>query len=369
MKKMVPIAKQHNFSIIYKGEQKSLKNLLSKKLFYSILKEASSRIIDNFIFLIKILKIRHSIVLFVHPQATGFEVLLKLIRNNRVYFYVMDNSYFCLRSYNINPYTNKECLICVKDPSKALDECTVFPEKCTRERKIKYLQDLRDISHEVFFLAQNQKQKELLILHFGDSIRCSIVGLDTGELIGGVGFSEFDDFDESYDLVFHGATHLAKGVGYFVELASLLPEYICFIPSSRNSVEHLLGRKIALKNVIFQECSWENGLKEAVVSAKLVINPSLWSSPVEGALLKSIFFNGNVAVVETEYGFSQEIIASSNILALPLDVIRSSRAVRSFLVGGCNISKDTKEWVTNYLHNNDMTKVFEAISRDAGRGK
>ena len=33
---------------------------------------------------------------------------------------------------------------------------------------------------------------------------------------------------------------------------------------------------------------WESGLHEAVRTANLVLSPSLWSSPCEGALIKNI---------------------------------------------------------------------------------
>ena len=42
-------------------------------------------------------------------------------------------------------------------------------------------------------------------------------------------------------------------------------------------------------------------------NAKIVINPSLWSAPVEGALLKSIKYNGCIAIVPIDFSFKKEI--------------------------------------------------------------
>jgi hypothetical protein len=56
-----------------------------------------------------------------------------------------------------------------------------------------------------------------------------------------------------------------------------------------------------------ESISWKTGLKEAVMNVSIVINPSLWSSPVEGALLKSIKYNGCVAILPIEYSFQKEI--------------------------------------------------------------
>jgi hypothetical protein len=53
--------------------------------------------------------------------------------------------------------------------------------------------------------------------------------------------------------------------------------------------------------------TWETGLKEKIINSKIVLNPSLWSSPVEGALLKSIKYNGCVSVANILSSFINEI--------------------------------------------------------------
>lgn len=362
MKRIVPHARQFDFSIVCRRQNESLRKMLEGKCLLAAVKELAARKIDSLIFLVRTLLIRNSKVLFMHPQSTGFEILFKLIKTNQVYFYVMDNSFFCLRSYNNHPVTHTECLICVNNSANALSQCMPFPVNYPRSKNIEYLKKLKIVSKEVFFLAQNEKQKELLQMHFGNDIHCAVVGLDTGEVVQQpVGLEPTQSNDTSYDLVFHGAVHLAKGVGYFIELANLLPEYSCFLPSSRRVVEHALGKEITTKNIVFDECTWETGLKNAVKSAKLVINPSLWSSPIEGALLKSISFNGNVAVVETQYGFSREVASGCNILMLPLNTAMAAQKIRQFLEEGADISKNTKTWLNNFLLNNDVDNILYPI--------
>lgn len=362
MKRLAPRAQHFDFSIVCKRDNQSIRRLLDNKYFFSVAKEIVERIFNNFIFYTKSLLIKKSVVLTLHPQTIGFNTLFKLIKRNTVYFYVMDNSFFCLRSYNIHPVTNTECLICVTNPKNALRQCTPFPVNYQREENIEYLQKLKSVSQKIFFLAQNKKQKELLQLHFGNEIRCAIVGLDTGEVdlqSFSLPFTQLSD--TSYDLVYHGGANLAKGISYFVEIAILLPEFSCFLPYSKIVVEDILGKKLTAKNMVFNECTWETGLKNAVTSAKLVINPSLWSSPIEGALLKSLYYNGNVAVVETKYGFPQEVIVESNFLYLPMNTVIAAKKIRRFLDDGIDITKGTKLWLNNFLLNNDVDNIFDAI--------
>ncbi|MBC7417823.1 MAG: hypothetical protein H7325_06685 [Pedobacter sp.] len=364
MKMMVPRAQEHGYSIICKRENKSIRRLLDNKNIFLGVKELVERIFNNIVFHIKSSLIKKSIVLILHPQTIGFNTFLKIIKRNTVYFYVMDNSFFCLRSYNIHPITKKECLICVTNPANALKECMPFPVNYQRADNIEYLKTLKGVSQKVFFLAQNKKQKELLDLHFGAGISCTIVGLDTGEVDFQSTKSPFTQLhDTPYDLVYHGVENFAKGIGYFVELAILLPEFSCFLPCSQLIVENILGKKVTEKNIIFKECTWETGLKNAVTSARLVINPSLWSYPIEGALLKSIFYNGNVAVVETEYGFAQEIISESDVLCLPINLSIAAKKVRFFLNDNIDISLNNKTWLKSFLLRTNSDDIFHLMEK------
>jgi len=359
MRRIAPRAQHFDFSLICKRDNQSLRNMLGKKNLLAAVMEVVARNIDYLIFYIRTSLIRNSIVLFLHPQTAGFKTLFKLIKTNKVYFYILDNSFFCLRSYNNHPVTHTECLICINNPMNALSQCMPFPVNYQKAENIEFLNKLKKVSKKVFFLAQNQNQKMLLQIHFGNDIDCAIVGLDTGEIA-------LQDFcspisqsnNTSYDLVYHGTAQFAKGVGYFVEIAILMPDYSCFMPVSKIAIEHVLGKKITAKNIVFNECTWETGLKNAVISAKLVVNPSLWSSPIEGALLKSVFFNGNVAVVETQFGFPQEVKGECNFLYLPLNTARAAQIIRHFLSEGIDLTKSTKACLDKFLVNNNVDDIF-----------
>lgn len=362
MKVLVPRALALNYTTIYRRDIVSLRRMLSQRAFLSAIVEIVARAVDNLAFSFSLSKITNSNILLLHPQTVGFQKLFKLAERNNIYLYVMDNSFFCLRSYNNNPVTQSECFKCIGNPRNAYIECDAYPVRYSREDSIVILQKLLNIGKRINFLAQNEKQKELLQLHFGSEINCTVVGLNTNEVMQCFHESIEKIQVASYDLVYHGAVHIAKGIDYFVELATHLPDCSCFIPDSRQTVERTIGRQITATNIVFGQCTWESGLKEIVASARLVVNPSLWSAPIEGALLKSLACNANVAVVKTNYGFAHEIAREANILTLPLDPNIASKMVEKFLVDRNEIQRNANVWITAFVSANKTDNVFNAIA-------
>ena len=71
-------------------------------------------------------------------------------------------------------------------------------------------------------------------------------------------------------------------------------------------------------------------MKTAVANCKIVINPSLWSAPVEGALLKSIKYNGCVAIVPGDFSFQKEIPLDT-VIHLDIDITKSVTKLTTIL--------------------------------------
>ena len=88
----------------------------------------------------------------------------------------------------------------------------------------------------------------------------------------------------SFDVVYHGSSNAAKGLYFVLELACLTPELTFLIPDSASNVLHMTSNSPP-PNVSFIEMTWETGLRESVSLARLVLNPSMWSAPIEGALI------------------------------------------------------------------------------------
>lgn len=335
MRKIVPEAESRGYTLITFSPLRSIKKAIFEKQYSKIISEVFNRFFGDFIFKTRIVFLRQSVIVFIHPQTSGFENLISLTKHNKVYLYVMDNSFFCIRSYNTHPYFNTECFHCLGTPGNVLDACAPYPIPLPKKKNTAYLESLMDISDKITFLAQNEKQKMLLERHFGQNISCLVVGLDTGEIpyenqantLGSGLANEILKFD----IVYHGSPHLAKGIAYVVELARILKEFSFFIPEDKEVCELIVGKSIEYQNMTFMACRWETGLKSAVSQTRLVINPSLWSASIEGALLKSIFYAPKVAIVKTEYGFEGEIWKQFNLVRLPLDASIAADILRATL--------------------------------------
>ena len=330
MKVLVPEAEARGYEIITLRASKSLRGFLEAGDIKGLFGESFGRLFGELLFSVRLLLIRRSDVVFIHPQAAGFNRLVRLARNNDVYFYVMDNSFFCIRSYNIDPLTESECLRCLRAPDAALAQCQPFPFALGRSKNIDLLNRLQKVAPKIRFLAQNAGQADLIRRHFGLDVKIDLVGLDTQELKGDSNFSHIPVFQgEKWDGVYHGAVHLAKGIRFFIELAANLPEYSFLVPANKKDCEIVLGQSIGLTNITFRLCTWETGLKEAVQNSKIVFNPSLWSAPIEGALIKSMYFGNLIATVATEFGYERE--ASENcerVIRLPRDPLYAAEVVR-----------------------------------------
>ncbi|WP_155834698.1 hypothetical protein [Leptolyngbya sp. PCC 6406] len=340
MKNMVPEAKARGYVIITPPLLKPIKKMFRERHYPGAFREIIDRSFGKLFFNLKLLLIRKSLVLFLHPQTFGFSKLFLLAKSNKLYLYVMDNSFFCIRSYNIHPDNGAECLRCLGNPEKVLQGCQPYPVLYAKSKNISALKTLMKLSSKITFLAQNKNQKVLLEKHFDENIDCVVAGLDTGEILtentnSVVNLSHSDSNSDlnigCYDIVYHGAAHLAKGIAYVIDLAKNLKELSFFIPESKEACELAIGRTIECENITFRACRWESGLREAVIQARLVINPSLWSAPIEGALLKSVFYASRVATVTTMHGFEGELAESINLIRLPRETSYAADILRDIL--------------------------------------
>lgn len=364
MKNLSPQAEKHGYTVIARRQSISIRELAKQKKILGIFIEMLLRFSGRLYFEVRVFLIRNSHVIFLHPQTAGFGHLIRLVKNNSLYWYVMDNSFFCIKSYNLHPKFETECLKCVGAPEAVFPKCQPFPIAFNKTHNEKWLKKLQDISSRIVFLAQNERQRDLLKLHFGVDSKIEVVGLDTAELVSASadkneGVSENSRYD--WDLVFHGAPHLAKGLRYFIELAEALPMYSAFVPSEKAECEKTLGRKIQVSNIIFTACSWETGLMAAVQSSRVVVNPSLWSAPIEGALLKSIHYGNIVATVESQYGYEGEIASSSKILRLPREIDKAAEIICSVIGGRHSEFNNTKRIS---IKPQNINYIFDVVSAE-----
>ena len=292
------------------------------------------------------LTMRNNRIILIYPQYFNSYVLTTLVKNNDVALYIMDNSFFCIKSNNY--LQGEECMKCINGTSNIDKSCSPLSKISSTRSAINKINKIKSISLDMYFLAQNYQQFLLLKKTFGDRVRGSVVGMNTGEFCNQTAVSK----KHGYDIVYHGSNSDAKGVLYVLELAKHLKQYSFLLPISPDV------KQIEYPNVHFKECTWSTGLEEFTTNARLVLCPSIYSSPVEGSLLKSIAYNGNVAVYDNNFGFQNEI-DSKALLRLNSNVSLSSKIIDEFMRAGSDNSLYAKEWLKSYCSNLNDKSIFE----------
>jgi hypothetical protein len=265
-----------------------------------------------------------TVVLF-HIQNIGslFLVVLLFFRKN-INIYLFDNSFFCVEGYNFISNNYKPCLQCLGGGSK-FKECSVKPYyEPFRVFFMKTLSTLY-LNNKVTFYCQNVEQRKLVNLHYGKNANTFVVGMWTVDL-DDLLKNNIDNVKGEYDIVYHGSLHEAKGFKWFVQVCSFLPKTIkILIP-----VEQPLNIINISSNIEYLPMTWEGGLMHHVVQSRLTLVPSLWSAPIEGSLIKSIYCAPKVAVVKNPTLFSSEL-SESLILHLSRDPNKAAMEILRYL--------------------------------------
>lgn len=334
---------------------KQFKNSKFKRLLkslYYILNRTFSSSRDNIV--------DQKVILF-HPQSIGLKKSVNLIKSNFVYIYVLDNFLFCRKSYNyLNG--NNSCILCLKNKdSHKIHNCDFFPVKQKADDYDDFLNTIALNLSQIHFLTQNKNQSNLLIQKFGSGLNLTEIGMlvDLNE-----DFSINTSKITEYDFLYHNTLSESKGLKYFLSIAKLMPDYSFIVPYSQKDVRKLYCDYEDLENVDFLPITWDTGLKEILINSKIVINPSLWSAPVEGALLKSIKYNGCVAVTSSEYSFQAEL-PEDMVIMLPSELNEASEILKKVVdskESRLNLKSNSKIWLTQYI--NKVNTSFDKFISD-----
>lgn len=313
--------------------------------------------------LIVLLRRRQRMILL-HPQNLGYRLALRLIESRKPpsLLYLLDSSFFCVASYNHLQGENGSCLRCIESGfgEIARNGCEPFPRPDSAAHG--YAPRLQQLvkTGRVSLAAQNPRQAELAQRHF-ELPRCPpVIGLWTED------FDEIPSSDPRYlpndepnahtwDVLFHGHCLEAKGATWTAKLARQCPELRFMFPFAKPDWFE------APSNCSFVPCSWDSGLRNELGKSKIVIVPSLWSAPIEGALVKSIAGAKAVAVVENPTSYCDELPAelvlklspSPHIAAAELRRALDSdwqpdKAVKSLWLD--RLSKNKQSFVPDLLH-------------------
>jgi hypothetical protein len=304
-------------------------------------------------------------LVLMHFQEIGFDWCHRLFgqRKSRfpVWIYLFDSAFFCRKSYNHIDGENSECLRCLGGDFQQADRlgCQAFPRRSSKATA--FLSEMRAAAHEgkVAFFAQNEAQRQLVQMHFGDSARVVAPGMWTDDfdaLIQAVVAPKNppDGFSTDFDVVFHANPTSAKGFVWALELAKKLPRVRFLFPSDKPT------DIAAPENCTFRHLRWDTGLELHVRSAPVTLLPSLWSTPVEGALLKSILVARKVAVADVKSAYPSEL-SENLIIKLPLELDQAALVLEGYISTG-RMGSDAKlkvEWLEKFKRNRDFLKTMQ----------
>ncbi len=251
-------------------------------------------------------------VILLHPQSIGGRWCLDLIRRRRrpTWIYLLDSSFFCIRSYNHVRTENDACTRCLEGIWSAADEQGCRPYPAGHDCGAMFLWQLRSFagSSRVRFMAQNPGQAALAEHHFGAGWPVPVVGMwtvDLAEIFAARGSKRAAvKRPPSCDVVFHGGDNAAKGFFWSLDLARRLPAVRFLFPLAWRPGTGWGARPA---NCEFIPMTWESGLEDAVAAAPVTLVPSLWSAPIEGALVKSIMVGRAVAAPVVDSGYVSDL--------------------------------------------------------------
>ena len=262
-----------------------------------------------------------------HPQEIGTRWLDRVIakrtaRGLKTEIFILDESFFCIRSYNQLPGEDTACLRCLDQGTEPALRfgCQPFPIRDRWAGAFIHQLQKQAVAGKVIFWTQTTGQVALLKKWAGGAVDARSVGLWT------------DDFDELEttppeaaplaDVVYHGAWLAAKGGPWALRLAEAMPERRFLFPCRRPP------GITPPPNVIFRQMSWASGLAAQVRSTRLSLVPSLWTAPIEASLVKSIAHAPATAVITVPGSFAESLPADV-ALKLPPAPSEAAAVIRS----------------------------------------
>lgn len=311
----------------------------------------------TFSYLSKLYFIKNKEIIILHPQTLGLKKMERLVGRNNVCIYVMDNNFFCIKSYNYLINTGKPCFLCLNAQydNSQINSCSSFPVPYSYSEYFHFINFIKNNIHKISFLTQNAGQGELLKKQYGNDLSFKEVGLLTSDLFEDPKLWILSN-TKKYDIVFHGDNTLAKGSKYILELAIHLPEYNFLFPFDLEFSEKP-------DNVDFIKMNWTTGLKSHMLDSKLTLCPSIWSAPIEGSVVKTLNLGIALGIFEAEYSFGKEI-PNESVLKLSGNVFDDVKLIREFIssenymIARINGKKYIEKKILNMI--SSYNKIFNA---------
>lgn len=304
-------------------------------------------------------------LLLIHPQCLGYARTTSLILGSRrpAHLYLLDSSFFCVRSYNHRPGLSSACTECVggQFDRQQANGCEPFPIPSPKAVAYTKLLLGQARAGQVRLLAQNRAQADLARAHFGLDV--PVVGMwtaDLEQLFPDGAIPAVSDAAGTGPVVFH-AWHLdPKGMSWTIEMARHCPGVQFLFPFAA-----AMAGQEAPPNCSFEEITWETGLEERVRDSRLTLVPSLWSAPIEGSLIKSIISAPAVGVARSDTAYSREI-PDDVVLKLPADPREAGALLQAQLDAGWRPDPlALQRWLAEFVQTNRpmVRNLVEAVGR------
>jgi len=306
------------------------------------------KIVNRLIFLSKIMFCpRDRIYVIIHHQTIPLLAILKLLLINKLEYFAIDNSYFCISSYNYNSEIDviNPCRNCLKktQPDKS---CNVFPSKRKKFIEVLLLKLIRKYfsksKSKIYTLSNTSTNLVKQSLPACGLVKT--IGFTTNELVQLVN-EPINKNKLNKAIVFHGHPIPGKGYDYMLKLAAELLDFEFIFPSEG----------IDYDNVRYIKCSWDNGLKDLVKKASYVAVPSLWDNTPEAASLKTMIMEIPLLFVSSEFSFENENLTHHGI-ALTGHVADDVILIRNG-INKSNYSK-SRDFCNKYL-NESQQRLFD----------
>ena len=186
-------------------------------------------------------------------------------------------------------------------------------------------------------MVQSENHADLVRRHFGLDTVVEVIGLWTVDMYELADPVKRVSAETGYDVVFHADAKEVKGFHWTLELAKASPKLRFLFPCERpDSID-------IPDNCDFIPMRWEGRLRDEVRRSRITLAPSLWSAPIEGALVKSILHAPRVAVVAIHSAFSSEL-PKSLVSHLPTDPTEAAKAIAQRLKHLPNSHSEVCAW-------------------------
>ena len=165
MRSLIVEANNQGYKVITRRNKISINSLTIKKDWLALIMEPIKRVLAEIRFLLKIAFISKSTILFIHPQLTGYPILFNFLKSkNKLFLYVMDNSFFCIQSYNYHQSSDTECFRCLGAPYLCKTDCKPFPNlNVSKKKNLSYLEVLQKKGKNFFFLRRIKIKRKCLL--------------------------------------------------------------------------------------------------------------------------------------------------------------------------------------------------------------